>query len=77
MNARGIPPAAHQVLHLLSYPVEGVPHLWKGGVLHLWPGDPSPVWTWLGYPPSGPGQVPPPIWTWMGCPHVWIGQGTP
>ena len=55
VNARGIPPAAYQVLHLLSYPGgtypgRGVPIL-AGGVP-----TPSldrgylPIWTWPGYP---------------------------
>ena len=37
VNARGIPTAAYQILHLLSYPGVGVPHPWTG-VPHLWIG---------------------------------------
>ena len=70
MNARGIPPAAQQVLHLLSYPRGRVPHPWLGGTLS-WPGQ-YPIWlvhtpTWLGVfhphvrdwdtPQKGPGRT--------------------
>ena len=59
VNARGIPTAAYQVLHLLSYP-RGVPHPWMGvppsrGTPLSWLGYPSPILTWdqsLGYPPG-------------------------
>ena len=39
VNARGIPPAAYQVLHLLSYPRVGYPHpdLAGGGGRGGWP----------------------------------------
>ena len=83
VNAGGIPPAAYQVLHLLSYPEKGyptsgwgVPHLWTGDSPLLdggypIPGQGPPIWTWLRYPlpPSGPGQGShPPIWAWLGYP---------
>ena len=90
MNARGIPTAAYQVLHLLSCtggapPAGGYPHpdLAGGEVPHpggypISEGYPHlgypPVWTWLGYPPSGPGRgTPHPIWTWLVYPppQVW------
>ena len=41
VNARGIPPAAYQLLHLLSYS-RGVPHPWSGY---------PPILTWWGCPP--------------------------
>ena len=50
MNARGIPTAAYQVLHLLSY-TRGVTSSLDGGFSHH------------GVPPSGPGQVTS-VWTW-------------
>ena len=46
MNARGIPTAAYQVLHVLSYP-DGVGTWVGGGVSNL--GVPPPLW-------SGPGS---------------------
>ena len=61
----------------------GVPHLWMGGTPSLdEEGTPSlagvpPIWTWLGYPMSGPGWGTPPlqdlpgvlpIWTWLEYP---------
>ena len=64
MNARGIPPAAYQVLHLLSYP-RGNPSL-AGGVPNHWLwGYPIPAWGNSslagGYPISGWGC---PMWDW-------------
>ena len=66
VNARGIPTAAYQVLHLLSYPGVGVaryPLSWLGvppppqldlaGVPPWLAGYPP---THVGYPPPGPGQ---------------------
>ena len=79
VNASGLPPAAYQVLHLLSY-------LWTGGVPHPWMysisgrgGTPSLVrgsgtHPWPGYPPAWDG-VPPQSGQDGGYPsHGW---GTP
>ena len=46
VNATGIPTAAYQVLHLLSYPREGgIPHPWLvGEVPHPWLGG-TPILT--------------------------------
>ena len=66
-----------------SWPDQGVPHLRYPPTLDLagvpppiwiWPG--SPHWTWLGSPPSGPGQGPPPSGPGQG-PPVGPGWGTP
>ena len=72
VNSRGIPTAAYQVLHMLSYP--GGRYLpwpggylpWPGGYLPWWGvptlGYPPHIWTWLGKsspPPSGPGRSTP------------------
>ena len=43
VNARGIPTAAYQVLHLLSCTGGGTP-------CHTWG---TPIWTWWGVPPPG------------------------
>ena len=65
MNARGIPPTAYQVLHLLSYsrkyptPGQRYPIPGQGTLILTWPGfhphsdltRALPIWTWLGYPP--------------------------
>ena len=77
VNARGIPPAALQVLAMLlclmvggggvPHPVMvmvGVPHpvIVGGGTLGLTPWVPPTIQTWLGYPPT--------IQTWLGgTPH--------
>ena len=83
VNARGIPPAAYQVLHLLSYPVGGVPHPWLGGgVLHLWRGVGYPILKWGcpipgwggGTPSLEGGRVPYPG---MGVSHPWPGYPSP
>ena len=83
MNARGIPPAAYQVLHLLSYP-EGTPSL-DGGYPIPGQGYPISGWglphPWLGDLISGKGRgylIPgwgTPIWTWPGYPMVWTWLG--
>ena len=67
MNARGIPTAAYQVLHLLSCTSEGR----GGGGPHLAGGVPHPC---QGVPPPGVPGVPP-ILTWpgWGVPHPWWG----
>ena len=60
MNARGIPPTAYQVLHLLSYPGGGTPSLTRVPPVLTWPGATSsldrgyPIPD-LGTPLSGPG----------------------
>ena len=87
MNARGIPTAAYQVLHLLfclggggypiptgGYPTLGTPHkTWLGTPLSDLAGVP-PIWTWQGYPPIRPGQGTPPIRPGQGTPHqTWLG----
>ena len=50
------------------------------------PGQGTPIWTWPGYPPSGPsqGNLPhldlprvPPIGTWLGYPPIWTCMGYP
>ena len=78
VNARGLPTAAYQVLHLLSctggwgtscrgggYPYQGVPHPWPGG-----PGVP-PIWIWLGYPHPRLDRG-----TSWGVPHPLMGWGS-
>ena len=92
VNARGIPTAAYQVLHVLSCPG-------GGGVppVLTWLGYPSPHQTWLGYPrpirsgwgtppPIGPGwgtlhqtwpESPPPIRSGRGTLPIRSGWGTP
>ena len=88
VNARGILPAAYQVLHLLSYP-GGVPHPWLGGTPSLvrkcpisgWGGgeyfipgqEGTPSLAW-GYLIPGWGTS---IWTWLGCPMSRSGWSTP
>ena len=77
VNARGIPTAAYQVLHVLSCP-GGIPHVPSaclGYTPPVW-GTP-PVLTWLGggvprYPRLA--GVPP---TWLGYPPImtWPGEG--
>ena len=77
VNARGIPTAAYQVLHLLSYPGGGT-HPWWGGGGYPIPGQ-GGTHRWLGnikslvrgYPIPGI-----PILAWVGIPHPWPG-GTP
>ena len=65
VNARGIPTAAYQVLHLLSYlGGGGYPIPGHGGVPHFWPGG----------APSLAGGLPHP---WTGVPHPWVGMCTP
>ena len=83
MNARGIPTATYQVLHLLpevGYPPPGGTTLAKSpqGGYPRW-GTPQPglmggiqgggTPSQVGYPPAGPGWgTPPPGWTWPGYP---------
>ena len=68
MNARGIPPAAYQVLHLLSYPTGGgVPHLLMGG------GTPSPGHGVYPIPGRGGGY---PIPGWGTSPRLWTDKQT-
>ena len=62
VNARDLPTAAYQVLHVLSCPGGGgggLPLLGGWGYPHPdLAGVPSPQWTWPGYPPSDLATVP-------------------
>ena len=76
VNARGIPPAAYQALHLLSYPGEGypIPGRRGGGTPSLdgAEGVPHP-WTW-GTPFPDGGQYPHPIaHPWVPLILTWLG----
>ena len=81
MNSRGIPPTAYQVLHLLSYPGEVVPHPWMGrGAPSLAGGYPIselgvPI-PGQGIPLSGPGQAPPSGPGWV-TPHLDLDRVSP
>ena len=55
VNARGIPPAAYQILHLLPNLGGGVPTL-AGGYLP-WPGGTYPRWGYLPWPGVPPARV--------------------
>ena len=62
VNARGIPTAVYQVLHMLSYPGGYLPWLGEGYL-------PWPRGTYLGVPP---------ILTWLGEGYLpWLGVGNP
>ena len=68
VNARGIPTAAYQVLHLLSYPG-------GGGVLpHPWPGATPIMGSWSTPHPDLAGGTPSLA---RGVPPSWPGWGTP
>ena len=75
VNAKGIPPIAYQILHLLSYPGDtpslGVPHplMW---VPHPWTGVPHPSW---GLPLPSQGVLPGQDWgtPWEGTWDQFLG----
>ena len=76
VNARGIPPATYQVLHILSYPggypIPGweVPHPGYPPIL-TWPGGTLPLDGGVGYPILG---YPSPLfWPGQGVPYPWAG----
>ena len=66
-DAGGIPRADYQVLHLLSYSGEGLPHPWpEGGVPHPWLGVPHLV-----VPPARNGVPPERPWDQWKCIMGW------
>ena len=73
VNARGIPPATYQVLHLLSYPKGGAPSLDRGTPFlaggYIIPGQVTPCLDLAGVPPSGPSWRTP-VLTKLGYPRV-------
>ena len=87
VNARGIPTAAYQVLHLLSCTGGGYPCLRVYPIPGRGGGGVPPIWTWpvvspgqVEYPslPAGPGWgTPPPCQLGYPPPTAGPGQGTP
>ena len=72
VNARGVSPAAYQVLHLQSYPCGITPPLDQAGGTPSLAGLPS-IWAWLGGTPSLDGAPHP----WLGFPPYGPGCSTP